>query len=288
MRSSEGSGFAAIPCARIHEDRSMAEEKIKMELNFVKSGSSGPEVVILHGLLGSSRNWQRITRELSAGCRVIVPDLRNHGASPHGPHSIAAMRDDVLRLIETNCDEPPYLAGHSMGGLAAMAVATSYAAAIASLIVVDIVPARRAEGLRRILDALMELDLRTINTRGDADRALSEKIHNPDVRQFLLQNLKRNTAGEYSWRCNLPELHRYAAEESSGLPPRAVYEGPTLVIAGGRSEYKVWEHEKLLRAHFPDMILEIFGDASHWVHMDAPGRFVSRLREWVDEHNSKT
>ncbi len=257
-----------------------------MELNLVKSGGTGPEIVILHGLLGSSRNWQRIMRELSADCRVIVPDLRNHGDSPHGPHTIEAMRDDIVRLIETSCDGPPHLVGHSMGGLAAMAVATSDRAAISSLVVVDIVPGRRAEGLRKILDALMELDLKSINTRTDADRALSEKILNPAVRQFLLQNLRRNDVEEFYWRCNLPELHRFAAEETSELPPRAAYEGPTLVIAGGRSEYKVWEHEELLRAHFPAMVLQIFEDAGHWVHMDRPGRFVKQLREWVDAHAS--
>lgn len=260
--------------------------KIKMELNLVKSGTSGPEVVILHGLLGSSRNWQRILRELSSDFRVIVPDLRNHGDSPHGPHTIAAMRDDIVRLIETNCDEPPHLVGHSMGGLAAMAVATSDTAAIASLVVVDIVPARRAEGLSVILDALIGLDLKSINSRTDADRALSERIPDHGVRQFLLQNLRRNDAGGLSWRCNLPELRRYAAEEDFELPPRAVYEGPTLVIAGGRSEYKVWEHEKLLRAHFPAMTLDVFEDAGHWVHMDTPDRFIRRLREWVDAHCS--
>lgn len=257
-----------------------------MELNLVKSGSSGPEVVILHGLLGSSRNWQRIMRELSADCRVIVPDLRNHGDSPHGPHSIEAMRDDIVHLIETNCVEPPHLVGHSMGGVAAMAVSTSEPAMVASLIVVDIAPMRRTEGLRKILDALLELDLKSINSRTDADIALSEKIPDAGVRQFLLQNLKRNTAREFSWRCNLPELRRFVAEEAFELPAEAVYEGPTLVIAGGRSEYKVWEHEKLLRAHFPAMTLEVFEDAGHWVHMDAPDRFVSRLREWVSSHSS--
>jgi pimeloyl-ACP methyl ester carboxylesterase len=258
-----------------------------MELNIVKSGSSGPEVVILHGLLGSSRNWQRIMRELSSDCRVIVPDLRNHGDSPHGPHSIAAMRDDIVHLIETNCEGPPHLVGHSMGGLAAMAVSTSDAAAVASLTVVDIVPARRAEGLRKILDALMELDLKSISNRGDADKALSEKILNAGVRQFLLQNLRRNATGDFTWRSNLPELYRFVEEETFVLPPDAVYSGPTLVIAGGRSEYKVWEHEKLFRTHFPAMILEIFEDAGHWVHMDAPDRFVHRLREWVSVHASR-
>jgi esterase len=258
-----------------------------VELNLVKSGGSGPEVVILHGLLGSSRNWHRIMRELSEDCRVIVPDLRNHGDSPHGPHTIEAMRDDIVNLINTHCEGPPHLVGHSMGGLAAMAVATSDAAAISSLVVVDIVPGRRAEGLRIILDALMELDLKSIKSRTDADRVLSEKILNPAVRQFLLQNLRRNDAVEFYWRCNLPELHRFAAEETSEIPPRAVYEGPALVIAGGRSEYRVWEHEELLRAHFPALTLEVFENAGHWVHMDEPGRLVKRLREWANANTSK-
>jgi pimeloyl-ACP methyl ester carboxylesterase len=258
-----------------------------MELNIIKAGRAGPEVVILHGLLGSSRNWQRIMRELSDDCRVIVPDLRNHGDSPHGPHSVAEMRDDIVRLIETNCDEPPHLVGHSMGGLAAMSVSTSDAAEIASLVVVDIVPGQRSEGPRKILDALMELDLKSINTREEADKALSEKILNPSVRQFLLQNLRRDTDGKFFWRCNLPELYRFADEEAFVLRPWAVYDGPALVIAGGRSEYKVWEHENLFRAHFPDMTLDVFEDAGHWVHMDAPGRFTKRLREWVRAHASR-
>jgi esterase len=255
-----------------------------MKLNLIEAGSSGPEVVILHGLLGSSRNWRRIMRELSANCRVFVPDLRNHGDSPHGPHSIEAMRNDVVELIETNCDEAPHLIGHSMGGLAAMAVATSDERAIASLIVVDIAPLDRRDDFQKILETLMELNLNSINSRTDADKALSEKIPDQGVRQFLLQNLRRKDSGELVWRSNLPELRRFVAEENFELLEGATYEGPTLVLAGGRSEYRVWEQESLLRAHFPVMTFEIIKDAAHWVHMDAPERFLRRIREWLSAH----
>ncbi|HVY55351.1 MAG TPA: alpha/beta fold hydrolase, partial [Thermodesulfobacteriota bacterium] len=184
-------------------------------------------------------------------------------------------------------DGLPHIVGHSMGGLAAMAVATSNPQAIASLIVVDIAPVQRTDGLLKILDALMGLDLESVNSRADADKALSEKIRDPGDRRFLLQNLKRSSTGGFAWRCNLPELRRYAAEEKSELPPRAVYKGPTLVIAGGRSEYRVWEQEAILKTHFPAMILEILEDAGHWVHIDTPDRFVERLREWVSAHSAK-
>jgi len=252
-----------------------------MELNIKTVGDSGPEIIILHGLLGSSRNWQRITRELTSDCRVIVPDLRNHGDSPHGPHSYELMRDDIIRLIEANCERAPHLIGHSMGGVAAMAVAASGKAELASLIVVDAVPVRLGSGILRILDALLELDLESVSSRGDADEALSGKIPEAGVRKFVLQNLDRKDTGEYAWRCNLPELRRFAAEESFDLSNAGVYRGPTLVIAGGKSEYRLWEHEDLLKAHFPAMKLEIIEDAAHWVHFDAPERFLQLVRDWI-------
>ena len=48
-------------------------------------GGSGPPLVVLHGLLGSSRNWQSAGVALAErGHRVLAPDLRNHGSSPWG------------------------------------------------------------------------------------------------------------------------------------------------------------------------------------------------------------
>ncbi len=255
-----------------------------MELNLRKAGTSGPEVVILHGLLGSSRNWQSVMRELSADSRVIVPDLRNHGESPHCPHGYEQMRNDVIRLIENECDEAPHLIGHSMGGVVAMAVATSHRAELASLIVVDTIPVRLGEGILKIIDALKDLDLESISSRAEADCALSEKIPHPVVRRFVLQNLERKDAGDFMWRCNLPELRRFVTEDFFDLKQHGMYEGLTLVIAGGKSEYRLWEHEQLLRAHFPSMTLEIVEGAGHWIHADAPTRFLKLIREWINTH----
>jgi esterase len=48
-------------------------------------GAGDPPIVILHGMLGSSRNWQTAGRELASARRVLAVDLRNHGLSPHAP-----------------------------------------------------------------------------------------------------------------------------------------------------------------------------------------------------------
>ncbi|GAX75288.1 hypothetical protein CEUSTIGMA_g2733.t1 [Chlamydomonas eustigma] len=91
--------------------------------------------VLLHGLLGSGRNWRsfakRFVNEASqrvgAPYRLLLVDLRNHGASTSRrnltpPHSVEAAAHDVLRLMCEVLPEgsPRALIGHSMGGKVAM------------------------------------------------------------------------------------------------------------------------------------------------------------------------
>src|SRR5436190_293880 len=52
-----------------------------LALNFETVGS-GPPLLVLHGLFGSSSNWRSIARQLAATHTVFSVDLRNHGASP--------------------------------------------------------------------------------------------------------------------------------------------------------------------------------------------------------------
>ena len=42
---------------------------------------SGSDVIILHGLFGSARNWASVAKALSAHHHVHALDLRNHGES---------------------------------------------------------------------------------------------------------------------------------------------------------------------------------------------------------------
>ena len=58
---------------------------------------------------------------------------------------------------------------------------------------------------------------------------------------------------------------------------------------GGQASYTrfvKYKGKRALRAHFPTMTLEIIKDAAHWVHMDAPERFLRRIREWLSVHAS--
>ena len=76
-----------------------------------------PNLVILHGLLGSSDNWQSLGKRYAESHNVWMLDARNHGRSPHDPiHSYAAMAQDVVDFLDAQGLEKVRLLGHSMGG----------------------------------------------------------------------------------------------------------------------------------------------------------------------------
>ena len=57
-----------------------------VELNTVQHDPAGaerhPPLMIAHGLFGSARNFHSMGKKLAQNRRVILVDMRNHGASP--------------------------------------------------------------------------------------------------------------------------------------------------------------------------------------------------------------
>ena len=246
-----------------------------MRLEYKTYGETGPPLVILHGLLGSNKNWHTAAQKLALECRVIVPSLRNHGESPHGRHGLEEMAGDVLALLDQLALPSVFLLGHSMGGMVAMAVACRHPERLQGLVVVDMAPVNRLNEIAPIIEALEKVDLPQVARREDADRQLAQTISSPLVRRFLLQNLKRAQDGSIFWRFNLPELSRFVREEQHFcLRNSDLFNGDTLFIGGGRSEHRLEEQQGTIRRHFPQADLVMISGAGHWIHFDALQPFV--------------
>ena len=79
-----------------------------MKLHYRKFGS-GPVLIILHGLYGSSDNWITIARKLEDHYTVLLPDLRNHGASPHSvSHTYEDMVGDLVQFFHSRSELDDY------------------------------------------------------------------------------------------------------------------------------------------------------------------------------------
>ena len=259
--------------------------KVAAQLHEPQSGEeNAPSLVILHGLFGSAGNWRSLSRQLASEHAVHALDLRNHGVSPH--HDLmtyAEMAGDIVQYLDENVGDAPILMGHSMGGKAAMRLALSHGGRLSKLVVVDIAPVPNQHDFDHLLQAMSLIDTKTIRGRGEADKALAERVVDPPLRQFLLQNLVRDDTG-YRWRINL-EAIRANMDAILDFPipdDWQAFEQPTLFIRGEQSAYVRSEHHKTIRELFPNAKIVTIADAGHWLHAEQPQRFLDAVLSFLE------
>ena len=251
-------------------------------------GESGPRVAFCHGLLGQGRNWTTIAKNLADVCRPTLIDMPDHGHSPWSERitypDAAAQVAETLETIDS--DSPWTLVGHSMGGKTAMVLALTRPDLVDRLAVVDISPASTSSftEFETYLDAMLGMDLGSLESRADADEAMREAAPHPTIRGFLLQNLRREGEG-WRWLPNLEGLRRdiaaiggWPGEDLTGVAPFA---GPVLWLAGANSPYVTDETAPAMRELFPRVRQVTVKDAGHWVHSEQPEVTTSALRALI-------
>lgn len=244
-----------------------------MELHFQHFGA-GPPLLILHGLLGSSDNWISLARRFGERREVFAVDLRNHGRSPHSDSmSLIVMAEDIVRFCDARNLSRVAMIGHSLGGKVAMETALGRPELVERLVVVDIAPRAYTPRHLHLIEALESLDLSLLRNRTEALAALEGSVPGPALRHFLLKNLKGAETGGVEWRINLRGIRENYASLTRGLKPGRGFEGATLLLRGGKSDYVADEDVEAMRALFPALEMETVDGAGHWVHAEAPEAF---------------
>ncbi|MDH3662120.1 MAG: alpha/beta fold hydrolase [Alphaproteobacteria bacterium] len=253
-----------------------------IELAYQRYGDGGPPIIVLHGLLGSGRNWATIAKRLAASHKVETLDLRNHGASPWADAmTYALMAADVRSHIERTALGPVTLIGHSMGGKTAMRLALDAPSLVERLVVVDIAPVGYDHSTGEYVEALRALDLGGLASRNEVDERLAAIVPDPAIRAFLLQNLARGDEG-FSWRANLDALSKAMADLMSfATGEHDLYRGPALFLAGANSHYVRSEHRPTIDQLFAKADIRAIADAGHWVHAEQPAAFLAHLQDFL-------
>ena len=252
-----------------------------MKLHFKKFGS-GPPLIILHGVFGSSDNWKTLANHLMITFEVYLVDQRNHGLSPHSDDlNYQVMTDDLKELLHNAQIEKCCLLGHSMGGKTAMNFAVQYPEKIMKLIIVDIAPKRYPPHHQNILQGVDSLKINEINTRKEADDLLSTTINNSGIRQFILKNLSRNPEGLFYWKINWKAIEDNIQAIGAPLLSHDLFTGEVLFIRGAQSDYILNEDEPLLKKHFPNAVLMTIQKAGHWVHAEQPAQLLALINQFI-------
>lgn len=255
-----------------------------VSLHYKKSGS-GPTLLILHGLFGSLDNWVSLSHQFSAHFTVYLIDLRNHGKSPHSDeHHYEVIAEDLHLFMEVQQIKKANIIGHSMGGKAAMQFCKQYPENVEKMVIVDIAPRAYSSNHEVIFQALLSLQLDSMQSRNDADETLKLKIPDFATRQFLLKNLKRNEKGKLEWKFNLYSLYKNYNRINESLLFSQKINNSTLFVLGEKSNYILNEDRVLIQENFNQVKFAKVANAGHWVHAENSTDFYTITKAFLIEN----
>lgn len=255
-----------------------------MTLNVDEYGAEKdtPVLVILHGLFGAADNWRTQAKALAGSRRVIVPDLPNHGRSPHTDStSIPEMAVAVTKHLDSIGVTDAEWLGHSLGGKIAMVIALTRPDLVERLIVADIAPRRYPPRHKTVFSAMHAVSGAQPDSRNEAERVMVPHIPEKAVRLFLLKSYVRTDGGGYRWLLNVDTLERCYHDLSGWPTSDGSYEGAALFVRGDRSDYVQEEDYGLIQGYFPQATIETVSEAGHWLHAEQKERFLNVVQRFL-------
>ncbi len=251
----------------------------------------GPPVVLVHGMLNSSRHWRQVALRLAAaGHAVIAPDLHGHGhsAGPQGDYSLGAHAAGIRDLLAGLGIDRATVVGHSLGGGVAMQFFYQFPERTQRLVLVSSgglgrevswplrlaaapgVEALLAGATSRPVLAALDVASRRAPALRPAVRALS-LLNTPESRRGFLWTLR-----------SVIDLHGQKVNAHDRLYLAGAV--PTLVVWGERDHTIPVAHGHAAHAAIPGSRFELLPKAAHFPHLEDP----EGLAEVLERHLAET
>ena len=205
--------------------------------------AEAPTVLLLHGLVGNSREWDTVAAALARTRRVVVPDQRGHGASDWaGSYTADDLVGDVADLVAVLGLDGFDLVGHSMGGIVAL-LYTDRSARPRRLAMLDIGP-ESLEDQEARAGFLAMLQVAATSDFSGPDEATAEWLagdpfaREAEVARWARHALRQRVDGRWAWRYDARGVGDFLARRPpaerlwAALGRVAV---PTLVVRGEHS-----------------------------------------------------
>lgn len=251
---------------------------------FFRTLGTGEPLVILHGLIGMSDNWLTPAKKWSPHFQCIIPDLRNHGNSPHSDDfSLECMADDVYELFQKLQISSAHVLGHSMGGRVALAFADKYPDLVGKLVIVDIAPRKYSgsKSIANLLEVMRRVNLANLTSISEIESLLKKYIPDERVRFLVMKNTKRGEQG-FEWKLNLEIIYQSIEDLMTPVNEKMHFTNPALFIKGGKSDFITQDDIALIYEMFPQARIEIIENADHWVHVDEPEKFIHCVERFLE------
>ncbi|WP_245493498.1 MULTISPECIES: alpha/beta hydrolase [unclassified Mesorhizobium] len=246
-----------------------------LEMAYVEFAGSEPALLLVHGFTDTSRSFSLLAPHL-AGRRLVIPDLRGHGASLAGRgYGIGDFASDLAGLVRNLRLERPVVVGHSLGAMIALELAARQPELIGGLV---------------LLAGTLKPDLAVDHPMVAGVRELRDPISPADPfyawwhacqpgvpRAFLAAAAKEASAMPASrWRTLLDEIRGTDLTAAARALRVAA-----LVIGGGRDPIFDATHQRRLAEEIPAARLVAAAHCGHNPHWEDPTLVAATISDYV-------
>jgi len=260
-----------------------------------RQAGSGPVLVMIHGIAGSSNTWVPVMPLLAEHFTVIAPDLLGHGesAKPRGDYSLGAYASGIRDLLGLLGHERATVIGHSLGGGIAMQFAYQFPQMAERMVLVcsgglgkEVSPLLRAlslPGTEYLLPVVLNRQLHSVV--GSLGNVLGRFGIRSDP--FLaevwgswsrLTDLRAQRAFIHTIRAVIDVSgQRVSARDRLYL----AHEIPTMIVWGDQDAVIPVEHAHIAHELIPGSRLEIVEGAGHFLPFEHPDRLDRLMRDFL-------
>jgi len=257
---------------------------------------NGPAVLLIHGMINSSRHWRSVALALADSHTVIAPDLIGHGdsATPRGDYSIGAHAASIRDLLAAIGIDRATVVGHSLGGGIAMQFFYQFPQRTERLILVssgglgdDVSPLLRGAALPGA-SALLRLAARPRLVDGleRGGRRLRDRGHDSGVYlQAIARALRplKDAGSRTAFLQTLRAVIDARGQRVSALDRLYLLgDMPMLIVWGERDHTIPLRHGREAHEAIPGSRFETLPEAAHFPHLDDPEGLSAVLRDFLE------
>ena len=233
----------------------------------------GTPLVLLHGYPFDHAMWEKVVAKFEPDRRFLTPDLRGFGTEIGGAEpSLELMADDVAQQLPGEA----VVAGFSMGGYVALALAERHPKLVAGLALINSQAAADTDETRQGRRVMIE-EVRKEGTRAATDAAIPKLFADPreELAQYAMKGAERAGVAGITW----------ALEAMARRPERTQVlrqlGKPILILHSTEDQFIPAARARDLAASLKAKHIEIEG-AGHCTPLEVPDKVAAALKDFAD------
>jgi pimeloyl-ACP methyl ester carboxylesterase len=256
----------------------------------------GPPVVLIHGMVNSSKHWERVALELADRYTVVAPDLLGHGdsAAVRGDYSLGAHAYSIRDLLTTIGIDRATVVGHSLGGGIAMQFFYQFPQRVERLALIssgglghEVSPMLRGAALPGAAAGIWLVANRRV--RGRMEQAGERMRARGSRRGVYLQAVARamrpleHAAARHAFLQTLRAVIDVRGQHVSAMDRLYLLgELPTLIVWGERDHTIPMRHGLAAHERIPNSRFVTLPKAAHFPNLEDPDGLAEALLDWLD------